>query len=112
MKYKFCSGLWGCGSDGKLVSPNATYIIKLPTKLAFAIHRFLHKISYVGLEEGNVRAFGIFPRYEKFYNPFEKEFIICRIEYLYFMDRKIKVWRDYSEPHYIKIKIKCELKLK
>jgi hypothetical protein len=115
MRYKFCFGLWGVDGNGRLSSPNATYIIKLPTKLAFAIHRFLYKISHVGLE-GDVKAFGIFPEYETFYNIVDKEVVICRIEYLYFMDKKIKVWNDYIAPqlkkNYKKIKIKCELNLK
>ena len=49
MKLKLFFGLWGCSSEGMLVSSNGRFKFKMPIWIAAKIQSFLHSISYTGM---------------------------------------------------------------
>lgn len=49
MKIKIFNGLFGVSSSGTLKTPKGKKIIKLPSRIAFKIHKFLNSLAYVGL---------------------------------------------------------------
>lgn len=50
---KLFYGLWGCSDDGTLYTPSGRRVMRLPRRLAFAIHRFVNRFGYVGIFSKN-----------------------------------------------------------